>query len=155
MNEEEASLRKELRRMRGLATSLQRSLMFYDLTFRRFPQLQAEAIINGWNYELSARLLARVLIASDELVPQDQVCPRCGEVIPWADVLNERVVWAKRKFQEQYGPLEVIQEVTMPMVKLLLEATEWTMVEQGYRLPKWRRPRWLVEMEKGERHRQH
>ncbi|GAI85979.1 unnamed protein product, partial [marine sediment metagenome] len=81
MNEEEAFLRKELRRFRALATSLQYTDRWDEALFRVHPEFQAEAIVRGYSYWLPSRLLVRVLLATGELEFKDEVCPDCGRII--------------------------------------------------------------------------
>ena len=150
MNEEELQLRKQLRRFRGLATSLQWSIM-HDEVFNRDPVFQVEAIIKGYSYWLPSRLLVRTLLATGELQLQDEVCPDCGCIVTKEDQRKQKVEKVERILKQIFDPVAVTREVTMPLVKDWLETIECYTVEQGYRLPRWKRPQWLREMESSSR----
>lgn len=139
--EEEAFLRKELKGLRAAATSLQRSVML-DEIFCRDPVFQAEAIIKGYSYRLPSRLLVRALLATGELELED-VAPECGYSITEEEAYKRTVEKAERFLKEKFDPVDITREITMPLVRWWLEAIERYVVEQGYRLPKWRRPAWL------------
>ena len=147
MSEEETFLRRELRRLRALATSLQWTDRWDEALFRLHPEFQAEAIIKGYTYWLPSRLLVRTLMATGKLELQDEICTDCGHIITKAEQRSEKIEKAERFLKEKFDPVEILREVTMPLVKAWLEGTERYMVEQGYRLPRWQRPAWLKEME--------
>ena len=146
MNEEETSLRKELRRFRSLATSLTLSVR-QDAVFCHDPAFQAEAIIKGYSYWLPSRLLVRTLLATGELELKDKVCPDCGYLFTREEQYKEKIEKAERFLKEEFEPVEITHGVTMPLVKTWLEMLERYMVEEGYRLPRWDRPQWLKEIE--------
>lgn len=148
MNQEEKFLRKELRRFRAAATTLQWVAMDEAL-YSVVPEFQAEAIIEGIGYWLPARLLVRTLLATGELQLKDEVCPHCGYILTEEEQWEETIEKAEKILKEKFDPVEITHEVTMPLVKNWLENIECKMVEEGYRLPKWGRPKWLREMEKG------
>ena len=149
MNEEETSLRKELRGIRRLATSLGRTITGDEALYAMAPEYQAEAIIEGRGYTTASILLVTKLLATGELQLKDEVCPDCGYVITKEEQREEKVEMAERILKEKFDPVAVTREVTMPLIKWCLESVECYMVEQGYRLPKWQRPKWLQEMETG------
>lgn len=147
MNEEETCLRKELRRFRGIATSLQWVVMTDEAVYAIVPEFQAEAIIEGFGYWLPSRLLVRKLLATRELQLKDEVCPDCGHIITEEEQYKQKIGKAERILKEKFDPVAVTREITLPLVKDWLESVERYMVEQSYRLPKWERPEWLREME--------
>lgn len=147
MNEEEISLRKELRRFRALATTLQWVVMADEVLYHVYPEFQAEAIIKGIGYWLPSRLLVRTLLATGELQLKDEVCPDCGYVITKEEQWKQKIERAERILKQKFDPVDITHQVTMPLVKNWLESIECSMVEQGYRLPEWERPKWLREME--------
>ncbi len=146
MNEDEAFLRKQVRRLRGLATSLQWSVR-HDEILIRDPVFQAEAVIKGYSYWLPSRLFVNTLLAAGELQLQDEVCSGCGCIITKEEQRKEKIEKVERILKEIFDPVAVTRKVTMPLVKSWLEAIECQIVEQGYRLPNWGRPEWLREME--------
>ncbi len=147
MNQEEKLLRKELRRFRSIATSLYWALRGDEALYAVAPEFQAEAIITGRGYWLPARLWVKRLLGTGELQLQDEVCPYCGRTVSKEEQQKQKVDKAERILKEKFDPVEVTREVAMPLVKDWLESIERYMVEQGYRLPKWERPKWLRELE--------
>jgi|GEM_PF-5553341 len=147
MHEEEMFFRKQLRRLRSVATSLQWVVMDDEALYAIAPVYQAEAIIQGMGYKAAAILFVNTLFAAGELQLKDEVCPDCGCIATKEEQREQKTEKAERILKELFDPVAVTREVTMPLVKSLLEATECQMVEQGYRLPEWERPQWLRVME--------
>lgn len=146
MNEGELFFRKQLRRFRGLATSLQWSVM-HDEVLLRDPLFQAEAIIKGYSYWLPSRLFVNTLLTAGELQLKDEVCLNCGVTITKEEQREQKIEKVEKILKQLFDPVAVTREVTMPLVKDWLETMECQMVEQGYRLPRWQRPEWLRVME--------
>ena len=78
-----------------------------------------------------------------EFTVLDEVCPDCGRVVTKEEQRKQKIEKAERILKEMFDPVDITHEVTMPLVKDWLESIECYMVEQGYRLPKWERPKWL------------
>lgn len=151
MNEEETQLRKQLRRFRGFATSLQWLPEADEALYAIAPVYQAEAIIQGMGYEAAAILFVNMLLTTGELQLKDEVCPDCGCIVTKEEQRKQKVEKAERVLKEIFDPVAVTRKVTMPLVKSWLEAIECHMVEQGYHLPRWQRPEWLRVMEASSR----
>ncbi|MBA7690717.1 hypothetical protein ES703_99248 [subsurface metagenome] len=147
MNEEELQLRKQLRRFRGFATSLQWLPEADEALYAIAPVYQAEAIIKGMGYKAAAILFVTTLLVKGELELKDEVCLNCGVTITKEEQRQQKTEKAERILKQIFDPVAVTRKVTMPLVKSWLEAIECQMVEQGYRLPKWGRPQWLRVME--------
>lgn len=147
MQKEELFFRKQLRRFRGFATSLQGLPEADEALYAIAPVYQAEAIIDGMAYEAAAILFVNTLLAAGELQLKDEVCPDCGCIATKEEQRKEKTGKTERILKQLFDPVAVTREVTMPLVKSLLEATECQMVEQGYRLPEWERPQWLRVVE--------
>ena len=146
MNQEEIELRKELKLLRSTASQLQRLSVLEDF-FSTNLMLQAEAIIEGSFYKTAGRLLVNALLACGDLASEAEICPKCGVTITKEEGVEQQIERAERILKDSFDPIAVIQEMTMPLVRIWLEAMERYMVEQGYRVPKWERPQWLREME--------
>lgn len=136
-------MRKELRKFRSAATSLQWHVMGDEAIYAIVPEFQAEAIIKGIGYKSTSMLLVKTLLATGELHLEDEVCPDCGRIVTKEEIRKQEIEKVQTILTQKFDPVDVIREVTMPLVKAWLASIECYMVEQGYRLPKWERPRWL------------
>ena len=150
MNEEEELFRKQLRRLRSTATSIE-SLYHCDrVMFSRWPESQATAIVEGRGYGLAAFMVVEAALLSGELSWEDyQYVKPTGIPATREEVIEDLYQLQEKRLKEKFDPLEVIRQVIMPLIKFVLEKYERLMVEEGYRLPKWDRPKWLKEIEVG------
>ena len=147
MNEEEAFFRKQLRRLRTLATMLGGSYQDDQIMFSRWPETQALAIMEEPSvYQLAAMMLVNSSLAPGELKKMKYL-PSTGLPATEQEIFKDLCQLQAKRLKEKFDPLEVYRQVVMPWVRTDLETLECHMVEQGYRLPKWERPPWLTQRE--------
>lgn len=149
MSEEEAFLRRHLRRLRGLATSIGFSYRDHEIMFARWPHTQALEILDqSSSYSLAAMLLVHAGLLSGDLRWEDfSYVKPTGLPATRDEIVEDLYQLQAKRLKEKFDPLEVYSRVVMPLIKSDLERTERTMVNRGYRLPRWQRPKWLQEME--------
>lgn len=148
MNEEEALLRKQLRGLRSVATSLEALYHGDRVLFSRWPESQATAIVEGRGYNLAAFMLVESALLSGQLRWEDfQYVKPAGIPATKEEIIKHMYQLLEKRLKERFDPLAITHEVIMPLTKFDLESIELYMVESGYRLPKWDRPRWLKQLE--------
>lgn len=144
MNEEEELLRKQLRRLRSSATSMEALYHGDRRMYSRWPESQATAIVEGRGYNVAAFMVVEAALSSGELRWEDfQYVKPTGIPATKEEIIKDLYQLQEKRLKEKLDPLEVISKVIMPLIKFELEKYERIMVEQGYRLPKWERPNWL------------
>ena len=149
MNEEEAFFRKQLRGLRGLATSVGFSYHDQQIMFSRWPETQAWEIVEGQSYQLAALMMIDVALLVGELRWKDfQYVKPTGLPATREEIIKDLYQLEEKRLKEKIDALEIYSQVIMPLVKSELEKIERIMMEEGYRLPKWERPKWLREMER-------
>lgn len=146
--EEEEAFRKQLRRQRCLATSLGFLRQGDEIMFSRWPETQAWAILEGHGYHLAALMVINEALVSGEIEIEDwKYHPDTGLPATREEIVQYLCKTQEKHLKQRFDPLEIYSQVTMPLVKSELERLERYMVEQGYRLPKWKRPKWLRKLE--------
>ena len=147
MDEEELFFRRQLTRLRYLATSIGHSYLEHEIMFSRWPETQAWEIVEERSvYGLAARMLVTDWLTPEKLESY-KYSPSTGLPATKEEIFEEFCQQQGRRLKEKLDPSEVYPQVVMPWVKSELEILERYMVNQGYRLPKWGRPNWLREME--------
>ena len=148
MNEEEEFLRKQLRRLRSSATSMEALYHGERIMFSRWPEAQATAIVEGRGYRLAAFMVTEAALLSGELRWEDfQYVKPTGLPATRKEIIQDLYQLQERRLKERFDPLDIYSKVIMPILKFDLEKYERLMVEQGYRLSRWHRPDWLKEIE--------
>ncbi len=149
MNEEEALFRKQLRRLRTLATSIGFSYREHEIMFARWPQTQAWEMLDQYSsYSLAAMMLVNAGLLSGDLRSEDfSYVKPTGLSATRDEVVEDLYQLQSKRLKEKFDPLEIYSQVIMPLVKFDLEQIERFMVNDGYQLPRWQRPRWLKEIE--------
>jgi len=160
MDELECVCRKNLRRLRSAATSIGHLYRGYEFMFARWPETQAYTIIEGEAYGFAAILLIHKILSANQgqMKFEDLKYLNLTGILEDLRHLNfndEKTIeklrqFCRKKLKEEYDPLDVYKQLTMPLLKEQLEEQEITMVEAGYRLPRWDAPRWLREMSEKE-----
>lgn len=148
MDEWEAFLRKQLRRLRSSATSIEALYHGERVMFSRWPEAQARAILEGQGYKLAAFMVTEAALLSRELRWEDfQYVKPTGLPAKREEIIRDLYQLQEKRLIEKFDPLEIYSRVIMPLIKFDLENYERLMVEHGYRLPRWQRPDWLRDME--------
>lgn len=148
MNEWEAFLRKQLRRLRSSATSMEALYHGERVIFSQWPEAQAQAILEGQGYKLAAFMVIETALLSRELRWEDfQYVKPTGIPATRQEIIQDLYQLQEKRLKEKFDPLEIYSKVIMPLIKFDLEKYERLMVNEGYRLPKWDRPKWLSEMQ--------
>ena len=148
MDEEETLFRKQLRRLRYLATSIGFSYQDEQIMFGRWPETQARAIVEGMGYQMAAMMLVDTTLLSGQLRWEDfKYLKSTGLPATREEIIKDLYQLQEKRLKEKFDPLEIYSQVIMPLVKSKLEKMEHIMVNQSYLLPKWERPKWLKEME--------
>jgi len=147
MSEWEVLFRRQLRRLRTLATMIGHSYLEHEIMFSRWPETQAWEIAK----EPSAYGLAARMLVTDWLTPEKlesfKYLPSTGLPATKEEIFEDFCRLQAKRLREKLDPSEVYLQVIMPWTKFELEKYERLMVNEGYRLPKWERPEWLREME--------
>lgn len=151
MDEIEKTLRKDLRKIRISATALQTMLDDYEIFVEEDPTFEAQVILSEL-YRVTANLHAR---------DRESITEENADDVRWRlfdgklsrdevlDLKDIKVEDHMRMLKEEYSPLEVVQAVWMPIIKGGIESVERQLIEgYGKAPPKWKRPDWLVKMEK-------
>ncbi|GAI88801.1 unnamed protein product, partial [marine sediment metagenome] len=116
--------------------------------FSRWPESQAQAILEGQGYKLAAFMVTEAALLSRELRWEDfQYVNPTGLPATRQEVIQDLYQLQEKRLIEKFDPLEIYPKVIMPLVKDWLESIERYMVEQCYRVPKWERPKLLKEIE--------
>ena len=146
MNKEEVFFRKQLRRLRIIATETGRVYQIEQMMFSRWPESQAQAKLGGPSYKAAAILVTNELLISGKLKIEDwKYNPDTGLPATREGIVESLYQRHEKLLRKEFDPLEIYPQVIMPVVKYMLEVVECIMVEQGYRLPRWGRPEWLKE----------
>lgn len=152
MNEWEAFLRKQLRRLRSSATSIEALYHGEKVIFSRWPEAQAQAILEGQGYKLAAFMVVESALLSEELRWEDYAYLKpTGIPVTRKEIIEDLYQLQEKRFKERFDPLEIYSRVIMPQLKFELEKYECLLVNEGYQLPKWDRPKWLKEIEETSR----
>ena len=147
MSEWEVLFRKQLRRLRTLATMIGHSYLEHEIMFSRWPATQAwEIVEEPSSYGLAARILVTDWLTPEKL-ESFKYLPSTGLPATKEEIFEDFCRLQAKHLREKLDPLEVYLQVIMPWTKFELEKYERLMVNQGYRLPKWERPEWLREIE--------
>lgn len=147
MNEEEAFFRRQLRRIRYLATSIGHSYLQHEIMFSRWPQTQAWEIVDQYScYSLAAMMLVDSWLTPEKL-ESSKYLPSTGLPATKKEIYEDFCHLQAKHLKDRLNPLEVYSKVLMPLIKFELEKYERLTVNEGYRLPKWDRPKWLKEIE--------
>ena len=148
MNEEELFFRRQLRRLRTLATSIGSSYQDQQIMFSRWPATQAWEIVEGQSYQLAALMMIDAALLAGGLRWEDfQYVKPTGIPATRQEIIQALYQLQEKRLKEKFDPLEIYSKVIMPLIKFDLEKYERLMVNEGYRLPKWERPKWLKELE--------
>lgn len=148
MSEEEEAFRKQLRKLRCLATSLGFLRQGDEIMFSRWPETQAWAIVEGHGYRLASLMVINEALVSGGLEIEDwKHHPDTGLPATEEEIVQYLCKVQERHLKQKFDPLEIYSQVIMPMIKSELENMECYMVEQRYQLPRWERPQWLQKME--------
>ncbi|MCK4353646.1 MAG: hypothetical protein KAW83_00190 [Dehalococcoidia bacterium] len=103
------------------------------------PQMEADLIVSGAYHKYASRWIAQIVAATRE-----------GDV-EWETLKSVKNLteenWEKA-LHDHYSLFGVIQEVILHLLMDGLEDHEQLFIKNCWKLPKWRRPRWLKEMEK-------
>jgi len=98
--------------------------------------------IEGPGYQLAAKLVIYEVLACGQLNLEVFKTPPFTGFPPTDDEMIEVLLQQEEKrLKELFDPLEVWARVTMPIVKSELEKIERIMVERGFRLSKWDKPK--------------
>lgn len=125
----EEGLRMQLKLIRTGATLLQHMLDGWEASSIEDQAIgEAHMIVRNFPY----RSIIDVALALDEAK---------GEELK----IREKVLMDNLK--ERYPTFEAMNKVFMPMIKDEIKLCENWMQEYGCKVPKWKRPQWLKEME--------
>jgi len=139
MDETETTARVKLRYYRHAATDFQKFIEDYKAKIDKYPHIEARLIVSGAYHKYASRWIARMLAAvREEDIEKENLQSTTN--------LTEED-W-ETAFREHYSPFGVIQEVVLSLVMYGLQDYERLLIENGWKLPKWKRPQWLKEMEK-------
>lgn len=119
MKEVEKEAKHKLKALREVASLLGNIDSLSEARYAKHLEYQEKDIIEGLPYVLAAAWYINPNLTDSEII-QD----------------------LKRRYSSQ----EVTRKITMPIIKLRLEAFERFFLERGWRLPKWKRPKWLSEV---------
>jgi len=136
MDEKEA--RSELRKYRRYATQLQTFLEKYKVMIDKYPEIEAKLIVSGQYHKTASHWITSILAKASEEDIQILQLPRELTEQGW-----------ERIFRDHFSPFGVVQGVIMPLAMYGLLGYEQIFIENQWKLPKWKRADWLLEMEKG------
>jgi len=139
MDKTEQTARLGLREYRRVATQFQGFIDEYRARLEKYPHIEAGLVVSGRYHKYAARWIARMLAAARE-----QDIERNG--LRSATSLTQDN-W-EETFRQNYSPFGVIQEVVLPLIMQGLHDYEELSIENCWRLPKWKRPEWLKQMER-------
>jgi len=136
MNEKLA--RYALKMYRRCATQLQTFLERYKATVDKYPEVEAELMASGLYYKRASHWVTSILAKTSEkdIEKEDLQYPKELNEEEWAEILKEH-----------FSPRGVLQEVIMPLAMYGLKDYEELFIQNCWKLPKWKRPDWLKEME--------
>lgn len=146
MTEREAIFRAHLRQLRSIATGVTRCYHYDQIMFSRWPESQAQAILEGQSYSFAATLVTSVALLCRNLnIDEWKFNPDTGQPLTREEVFEYLYRRQEKYLKIKFDPLDIYSKVIMPLIKVWLEEQEGLMVRQGYRLPMWEKPEWLEE----------
>lgn len=139
MDETEKTTRVRLKDYRRVATQFQTFICRYRTKLQESPLFEADLIVAGTCEKYAARWIVRVgIIPDDEDAEQDDP----------DSVMNLTEEGWEEAFRQQHSPFGVVQGVIFPLIIYGLHHYEELFIENCWRLPKWKRPEWLKQMER-------
>jgi len=130
--------RYALKMYRRCATQLQTFLERYKATVDKCPEVEAELMASGLYHKRASHWIASILAKTSEkdIEKENLQYSRTLKEEEWTEILKEH-----------FSPFGVLQEVIMPLAMYGLKDYEELFIQNYWKLPKWKRPVWLKEME--------
>lgn len=137
---DEKQARHQLRSYRRIATNYQSFVEKYKAMLDKQPQIEAGLMVSGNYHKVASHLIARMLATANEedIEREDLQYPRTLKEEEWTKILKKH-----------FSPFGVVEEVILPLIMYGLKDYEGLFMGNCWKLPKWKRPEWLLEMERG------